>query len=166
MPEEKSRAVIDINVRGVISGLYACFPLLKATPGATVVNTGSTAGMYGVADLAVYAASKHAVRGLTEALDIEWSRHGIHVCDLMPWLIDTPILDNIGSDSNRSLRDRATAGRQPIYPVTDVAEEVWRAVERRDRLHRPVGKMAHRTKFFAWHMPDALRKRMAQQRDA
>ena len=68
---EDNDAIIDINVKGVVNGVQAALPLLKATSGARVVNTASTAGVVGSPQLAVYSATKFAVRGLTEALDAE-----------------------------------------------------------------------------------------------
>lgn len=50
---------------------HAAFPYLKATANAQVINMGSASGLYGVPHLASYSASKFAVRGLTEALELE-----------------------------------------------------------------------------------------------
>src|SRR3546814_19006179 len=85
-------------------------PLLRATPGSTILNTGSASGFYGVAGLAVYSATKFAVRGLTEALEIEFSKHGIKVRSLMPGFIDTPLLDQVSADRNEPARSRLAAG--------------------------------------------------------
>ena len=57
-------------------------------------NTASAAAILGSPRLAVYSATKFAVRGLSEALDIEFQRHGVRVTCLMPYFIETPILDN------------------------------------------------------------------------
>src|SRR3546814_1573412 len=72
-PQEADR-LIAINFGGVVNGIYSAMPLLRATPGSTILNTGSASGFYGVAGLAVYSATKFAVRGLTEALEIEFSK--------------------------------------------------------------------------------------------
>src|ERR1700754_1816053 len=64
---------IDINTKGVVNGMYAAFPYLRTTPGSVVVNLASASAIYGQAELAVYSATKFFVRGITEALDIEWS---------------------------------------------------------------------------------------------
>ena len=64
--------IVDVNLKGVIHGVEAALPLLKATKGARIVNTASTAGIVGSPQLAVYSATKFAVRGLTEALDAEF----------------------------------------------------------------------------------------------
>ena len=64
-PQEADR-LIAINFGGVVNGIYAALPLLGATPGSAILNTGSASGFYGVAGLAVYSATKFAVRGLTD----------------------------------------------------------------------------------------------------
>jgi NADP-dependent 3-hydroxy acid dehydrogenase YdfG len=81
---EDSEAQIRVNVLGVVNGIYAFFEALKATPGARIVNLASASSIYGTPDFAVYSATKFAVRGLTEALEIEFRRHGITVCDISP----------------------------------------------------------------------------------
>jgi NAD(P)-dependent dehydrogenase (short-subunit alcohol dehydrogenase family) len=86
--------ILQINVQGLLNMTHAAFPYLKATPGAQVINMGSASGLYGVPHLASYSASKFAVRGLTEALDLEWAKHGIRVGDLMPPFVSTPMLNN------------------------------------------------------------------------
>src|SRR5262249_58558783 len=114
---EDTDLVVDINLKGVLNGVYACLPLLRETPGARIVNTSSVAGIYGAPNLAVYSATKFAVRGLTEALDLEFSRLGIRVTSLMPSFIDTAILDATGRESNRRIRDALVENKTPIYPV-------------------------------------------------
>ncbi|MDX2209583.1 MAG: SDR family oxidoreductase [Sphingopyxis sp.] len=150
--------LIAINFGGVVNGVYAALPLLKATPGSAILNTGSASGYYGSAGLAVYSATKHAVRALTEALDIEFTRYGIKVRDLMPSFIDTPILDVTPADSNAPVRDRLTAGGIEISPVSIVAAAAWEAVHG-DRLHTPVGPTAKQMAFFSRWLPGLIVKR-------
>ena len=83
-------AIIDVNVKGVINGITQALPYLRA--GSCVVTMSSAAAIYGVPDLAVYSASKFAVRGLTEALNVELDAQGIWVCDVMVGYVDTPML--------------------------------------------------------------------------
>jgi len=153
-------AVVDINFKGVLNGVQCCLPLLRETPGARIVNTASVAGIYGTPNLAVYSATKFAVRGLTEALDLEFSRLGIRVTSLMPWFIDTAILDATPEEgSNRRLRDALIEGKTPIYPVRMAAERAWDAAHGNE-LHYMVGKEAERTAFAARFLPGLVRKRM------
>lgn len=152
---EDADRVIAINFVGVVNGIYAALPLLKETPGSAILNTGSASGYYGIAGLAVYSATKHAVRALTEALDIEFTRYGIKVRDLMPGFIDTPLLQQVGSDSNEPIRDKLEAGGVEISPVQAVAEAAWDAVHG-DRIHTPVGKGAKRMALIARLFPSMI----------
>src|SRR5690554_2626786 len=81
--------MMRVNVLGVLNGCHAAFPYLKATPGARVVNMSSASALYGVPQFASYSASKFAVRGLTEALNLEWAEHDITVSDIMPPFVST-----------------------------------------------------------------------------
>jgi NAD(P)-dependent dehydrogenase (short-subunit alcohol dehydrogenase family) len=160
MTPEDIDLVLDVNLKGVINGANAALPLLRETPGARIINTASVAGIFGAPRLAVYCATKFGVRGLTEALDIEFSRFGIRVVSLMPWFIDTAILDGIaGADSNRSIRDALVENKTPIYPVSMAAERAWDAAHGSD-VHYMVGKEAERARFFARFFPGAMRKRI------
>lgn len=150
--------VVDVNVKGVINGVHAALPLLKATPGARIVNTASTAGIVGAPQLAVYSATKWAVRGLTEALDAEFRDLGIRVTSLMPWFVDTPILD-MGSKegANEKMADQLREGGAKIYPVSMAAERAWDAAHGAD-IHYMVGGEAERARFMTRWLPGMVRK--------
>jgi NAD(P)-dependent dehydrogenase (short-subunit alcohol dehydrogenase family) len=125
------RAIIEINVIGLMNVLYAAFPYLKAASGAVVVNMSSASAVYGTPDFASYSASKHAVRAMTEALDIEWEVHGIRVCDLMPPFVNTGMVQaNAGASG---LFDSLGINLTP----SEIATEVWKQVSS-PQLHRPV----------------------------
>lgn len=157
MKDEDIDRVIAINFTGVLSGIRAAFPLLRATPGACILNTSSAAGIYGSAGLVVYSGTKFAVRALTEGLDIEFRQHGIKVRSLMPSFIDTPLLDGAGDGSNRSARELVTEAGLEITPVEEVAQAAWDAVHGK-KLHTTVGKTAKQMAFAARWMPGALRR--------
>jgi NAD(P)-dependent dehydrogenase (short-subunit alcohol dehydrogenase family) len=150
---------LDINIKGVISGARAALPWLKATPGARLVNISSCAGLYGSPGLAVYSATKFAVRGLSEALDVEWKAHGVTVACVMPWFVETPILNASQPGSNANMSDVLKQSGLPVYPVEDAAEVVWRAAHGKD-LHYFVGKRAKQMRFASSHMPGVLRKQL------
>lgn len=155
---EDNDAIVDINVKGVINGVQAGLPLLRQTPGARIVNTASTAGVFGAPKLAVYVATKFAVRGLTEALDIEFSNIGIRVTSLMPWFIDTPILDmGTKEGSNVKMSDEIKQAGSEVYPVELAAERAWDAAHGKE-VHYMAGKMAERTRFAARFMPNRLKR--------
>jgi NAD(P)-dependent dehydrogenase (short-subunit alcohol dehydrogenase family) len=160
MPEEDIDLVLDVNLKGVINGVNAALPLLRETPGARIVNTASVAGVFGAPKLAIYCATKFGVRGLTEALDVEFSRYGVRVVSLMPWFIDTAILDaKPDADSNRRMRDQLVETKTPIYPVRMAAERAWDAAHGKE-IHYMVGKEAERARFFARFFPGAMRNQI------
>lgn len=160
-PESDVDTVIDINLKGVINGIQAGMPMLKATPGSCILNTGSASGFYGSAGLCVYSATKFGVRALTEALDIELAPLGIRVRDIMPSFIDTPLLNRVIPGTNSTSRDRVVGAGLEFTPVTTVAELAWNAVHG-DKVHTPVGKTARRLAFAARWMPGRLRKQMTK----
>lgn len=160
MSDDDIDLVLDVNLKGAINGVNAALPLLRETAGARIVNVASVAGVVGAPKLAVYCATKFGVRGLTEALDAEFSRYGVRVTSLMPWFVDTAILDNSSEQgSNRRLRDALVENKTPIYPVRMAAERAWDAAHG-DGLHYMVGKAAERAQFGARFFPNAVRKQI------
>jgi NAD(P)-dependent dehydrogenase (short-subunit alcohol dehydrogenase family) len=127
---------VRVNVDGVVNGCHAAYPLLRATPGAHVVNLCSASAIYGQPELATYSATKFAVRGLTEALELEWAADDITVTALWPLFVDTAMLDQRHAASTESLGVRLGA--------QDVADAVFDAVRPRRvrRVHRAVGRQA------------------------
>jgi NAD(P)-dependent dehydrogenase (short-subunit alcohol dehydrogenase family) len=89
--------------------------------------------------LAVYSATKHAVKGLTEALSVEWGRHGVRVADVLPGLIETAILTTTpdhsaggGTMPMDAIRARGPkTGMFRLMPASSVAEAAWRAYPNR-----------------------------------
>ena len=160
VPPEEADLVVDVNVKGVINGIYASIPLLKDTDEARIVNTASTAGVVGSPRLAVYSATKFAVRGLTEALDVELSGLGIRCTSLMPWFIDTPILDMGPTEgANVKMADEIRENGQDVYPVSLAAETAWEAAHGKD-VHYMAGKRAKQARFAARFMPGRLKKQI------
>ncbi|PVX64083.1 UNVERIFIED_ORG: short-subunit dehydrogenase [Nocardia globerula] len=131
------RRMVDINVTGVLNGTHTAFSYLRETPGAQVVNMCSASAIYGQPELATYGATKFAVRGLTEALDLEWAEHDIRVIALWPLFVQTAMVTGMDTGSTRSLGIKLTA--------TEVAQELWdatRGAGRMPKVHYPVGGQA------------------------
>lgn len=139
----RHKQIIDVNVTGVLLGCHAAFEYLRHTPGARVLNLCSASAIYGQPDLASYSASKFAVRGLTEALELEWERYDISVIALWPLFVDTAMVVGMDIGTVDSLGVRLTAAQ--------VAEAAWQAVHRKSpirKVHHPVGYQAS----FLFHL--------------
>lgn len=162
-PTEEVEALLDVNLKGVIYGAQAAHPHLKQTaPGSVLINTASLAGIIGAPNLAVYCATKWAVRGLTQSLDAEWAGDQIKVSALCPGFIDTPIIEQTRADSNQSVKETLVDAGVEVSPVSAVPKVVWEAVHG-DKLDYTVGKTAGRLLFLKRWMPGRVRKEMRSQ---
>jgi NAD(P)-dependent dehydrogenase (short-subunit alcohol dehydrogenase family) len=129
-PFEDILATVKVNLIGVLIGIYEAVPLLKATPNSLCFTTSSSSATFGMANIAVYSATKHAVKGLTEALSVEFRSMGVRVADVLPGLIDTAILPPEAKDN------APKEGMWRLIPPVDVAKVVWAAYhDEPQRLH-------------------------------
>ena len=142
-PFDKIMEVVNVNFIGVLNGIHTAIPLLKETPGSLCFTTSSSAATFGAPGLAVYAATKHAVKGLTEALSVELARFGVRAADVLPGLIDTPILRETPRYLNGELvqvdgrtigEDAPNEGMFRMTPPEEVAKCVWEAYHS-NKLH-------------------------------
>ena len=133
---QTQRRIVDVNVYGTMAGLHTAFPYLRDTRGAQVVNLCSASAIYGQPELATYSASKFAVRGLTEALELEWRRYGIRVIAMWPLFVQTPMVDGVETNATRRLGVHLSA--------EDVAKSIYDATHstpsRLPKVHYPVGR--------------------------
>lgn len=129
---------LDINVKGVLNGCHAALAYLKQASSARIINLSSASAIYGQADLSSYSASKFAVRGLTEALDVEWQKYGIRVLDVMPLFVQTAMVKNMDAGSIQNMGITLTP--------SDVAKEVLKLAQQKDHVfratHTPIGVKA------------------------
>jgi NADP-dependent 3-hydroxy acid dehydrogenase YdfG len=135
--------LIDINLKGLVNGCHLAFPLLKRTSGSRVINMCSASALYGQPELGTYSATKAAVRSLTEALDIEWHRHGIRVVDVLPLFVNTAMVTNEVS----RMKTVSTLGVH-LGP-DDVAATVWQLANASPAALPVHSLVGWQTKLFA-----------------
>lgn len=149
IPVASQRSIININVGGTLNGCHAAYPYLRSTPKSQVINIASASAIYGQAELATYSASKFAIRGLTEALELEWADDGVRVCAVWPLFVNTGMVDGVDTSSTRALGVSLTAD--------DVAESIFEIAESRPRLphgpHFAVGRQAKALMAMAGVVP-------------
>lgn len=124
-------AIIDVNIRGVVHGVAAAYPVMIRQGHGHIVNTASMAGLVPAGRLTSYAMTKHAVVGLSLALRSEAAAHGIGVLVVCPGAVETPILDKGAVGDFEGRRFFLTGQRsQTGYDPDQLARDVLRAISR------------------------------------
>ena len=115
------RRILEVNVVGTANGVRAALPIMEAEGHGTIINIGSVESRRALPYQSAYAASKHAVKGLTDALRAELAHRGspIKLVLVMPSAMNTPFF--------RHARSKLGAMPQPFPPIYEpeiVAETI------------------------------------------
>jgi NAD(P)-dependent dehydrogenase (short-subunit alcohol dehydrogenase family) len=113
-PERVFRRVLDVNATGVFAAMQAELTVMLRQGSGSIVNIGSAASGLGVAGHAAYAASKHAVAGLTRSAAVEVAGRNVQVNAVAPGLVDTGMAAGIDQ--------AAFAAEHPIGRAATAAE--------------------------------------------
>ncbi len=126
---------IDVNLRGVVNGVHAAYPLMVARGRGHILNTASLAGLTTPPLMAPYVATKHAVVGLSLSMRPEAAAKGVRVSVLCPGFVDTPLLDQCNSGLRPTLasqrtREIATLVSRRLYDADALAADVMTGLAR------------------------------------
>ena len=113
--------MIDVNIKGVLYGIAAALPHMQRQKGGHIVNVSSVAGHRVRAGTAVYSATKHAVRVLTEGLRQEVKPWDIRTTIVSPGAVATELPDSITEGD-------VQAGVKAFYEIAIPADSFARAV--------------------------------------
>ncbi|HYD98858.1 MAG TPA: SDR family oxidoreductase [Alphaproteobacteria bacterium] len=126
LPTEAWRRVIEVNLFGYVHGAKAALPQFLRQGRGVLINNASIVGRLAKPDSTAYATSKFAVRGFSEALRQELlDQDGIHVCTILPSVIDTPFFQHAANFSGRRVR-----AAPPVYTAQKVARTVVALADR------------------------------------
>lgn len=114
--------ILGINLRGAFVCMKHELAQMVRQGGGVVVNTSSGAGIRGVAGGAAYAASKHAIIGMTRSAALDYAKQNIRVNAVLPGNIATPMMDRFtGGDIQKAI-DLEPVGR--LGKPEEIAEAV------------------------------------------
>ncbi|MFG2756982.1 SDR family NAD(P)-dependent oxidoreductase [Streptomyces wuyuanensis] len=97
-PLEEFQQIVQVNQVGAFLGIKTVAPEIEAAGGGTIVNTASYTALTGMSFVGAYAATKHAILGLTRVAAIELASKGIRVNAVCPGAVDTPMSNPDGAD--------------------------------------------------------------------
>ncbi|RFU49552.1 SDR family oxidoreductase [Paraburkholderia sp. DHOC27] len=155
-PLAEVRAIFEVNVFGLLALTQAFLPLLGARQGATgrgrIINISSGAGAMVTPLAGAYAASKHALEAMSDALRRELCFYGIAVSAIEPGAIRTPLWDKSQSNLSYATTDYAQPMQklhamlrgfnQTAAPVESVSRVVLRALRAsRPKARYPLSRM-------------------------
>jgi NAD(P)-dependent dehydrogenase (short-subunit alcohol dehydrogenase family) len=150
-------AIIDVNIRGVVHGVAAAYPLMVRQTHGHIINTASMAGLTAAGQVTSYVMTKHAVVGMSLALRSEAAARGVGVTVVCPAAVETPILDKgaIGGFVGRDYFLQAQGGK--AYDPDRLADDILRAVEKNKAiLVKP--RVAHAQWLFARLAPSLMQR--------
>ncbi|WP_198371750.1 SDR family NAD(P)-dependent oxidoreductase, partial [Roseomonas rosulenta] len=117
--------ILALNVKGAALVAQAVARgMVAAGRGGAIVNIASVAGLVGARNRSIYAASKHAVMGLTRAMALELGQHGIRVNAVCPGLVNTPLAADLMADPDFVAATRARIPLGRIMEPDDIAGPV------------------------------------------
>jgi NADP-dependent 3-hydroxy acid dehydrogenase YdfG len=125
---EEWKAMIDVNIMGVLGTIHTCLPHLIKSKG-QVINIGSVAARQVFPNSGIYCATKHFILALSESLRLEFSNK-ISVTTINPGAVNTEfILRTTNTDLREEYKPNFDSGMSPDF----VAEAIVNAVEARGK---------------------------------
>ena len=152
---EAFKQVMETNYFGVIRCIQAILPQMRQNKNGCIINVTSVAGKISNSPLGAYAASKHALEALSEALAQEVKPFNIKVMIVEPGIINTQMAQDISVDSNSNYPQVLRFGalfeeslKQPTSPTLVADKMLEIATSNSWQLRHPVGPDA--LPFLGW----------------
>ncbi|MCW5514735.1 SDR family oxidoreductase [Muriicola sp. Z0-33] len=155
MSMDDFEAIINTNYLGVLRCTKAVLPQMRKNKEGCIINVASVAGHIANSPLGGYAASKHALEAISEALAQEVKPFNVKVAIIEPGIINTQMASDIAKNDesiyphSKRFAGLFTASLKTPTPPSLVADKIFEVAENNDwKLRHPVGPDAE--PFIAW----------------
>ena len=136
--------MIDVNVKGVLYGIAAALPYMQEQASGHIINVSSVAGHVVHPGSAVYAATKHAVRALSEGLRQEVKEYGLRTTVISPGAVDTELPESVSekdvAEGVHALYDEHAVPADSFARAVAFAIEQPEEVDINEILYRPTSQ--------------------------
>jgi short-subunit dehydrogenase len=149
--------IINVNLITGANLKHRVIPILKVTAGSLCISTSSGSTTFGAPGMAAYSATKHAIKGLTEALSVELQPYGVRVVDLIPGIIDAGMLP----EEIKTFVPKE--GMWRMMHAESVADTVWQAYQG-GKLHWYIPEELHNYDVEITASPEKMRNRELPER--
>lgn len=120
------KAMLDVNVMGVMNGMQIVMNDMKERKGGTIINVSSIAGVQPFGGHAAYCASKFGVTGLTRVARGEMSAFNVRVLSILPGAVKTELLDHT---TDQGIIDGYNQWKESVGAVNITAEDVAKTIK-------------------------------------
>ena len=152
--------MLNINLLGVVRGCRLFGPVLLEQGGGRIVNIASFAAMAGAPGMATYSTAKAGVVTVSEGLRADLEGSGVGVSVVCPTFFQTNLLEGFRAPDSASLKMATALMRNSRESAADIAEAIYRGVERGDFLILPTAMVRKGWRLKRWFPELYFRKLM------
>lgn len=154
------RWMLNVNLLGVVRGCRLFGPVLTEQAEGHILNIASFAALAGAPNMAAYATAKAGVVALSEGLRADLEGSGVGVSVACPSFFQTNLLEGFRAPDPSALHMATKLMRTAKESATDIAEAIYRGVERREFLILPTAEVRQRWRIKRWFPEFYFRKLM------
>jgi len=130
LPMDEWHKVVNVNMNGVFYCTKFAIPEMLRNGGGVIINTASVDGLVGMASIAPYVATKHAVNGLTKCTALEYGKDNIRCVAIAPGYIKTEMTGESFDEQEKAMFAALTPLKRGAEPEEVAELVVWLASDK------------------------------------